>query len=144
MKKLILLLSVFTLVLTSCSNDDDTATSQDQIVGTWKYFKYLENGVEQTLDPCDTDETYIYDANGGVTVMYYDLDGNNDCVLSDTFTGTWVNAGNGAYTLSANGFTETENITFEGNTHYYEYVYDNGTPNDTSDDVTERDVYVRQ
>jgi len=46
MKKL-LLLFVTALTVMACSSDDDTPPpTQDPIIGTWKYFKYFENGVE--------------------------------------------------------------------------------------------------
>ena len=144
MKKLILLLSVCTLVFTSCGSDDDASSSQDQIVGTWKYFKYLENGVEQPLEPCETEETTVYSADGTASVVFYDLDANDDCVASFTFSGVWENVGNGSYSFSANGDSVIEELIFDGNTYYYEYIYDNDTPEDTSDDIVERDVYIRQ
>jgi hypothetical protein len=143
--KNLVLVCIVALTAMACPSDDDNpGPTQDPLVGTWKYFKYFENGVEQTLDPCDTEETFVYAIDGTAVVTYYDLDGNGACVLDETFNGTWANVGNGNYSFTANGFTDTENIIFEGNTHYFEYVYDNGTPDDTSDDIIERDVYIKQ
>ncbi len=48
------------------------------------------------------------------------------------------------YTQYIEGDSYTEELTFENNTFYYEDIYDNETPNDTSDDITEREVYIRQ
>ena len=143
MKKLILFLSVFALVFTSCSSDDDSGSGQDPFIGTWKYFKYIQNGVEQTLDSCDIEETLVVAANGDyMASFYYEIDGN--CELDEAVSGTWQNVGNSSYALTIEGFTYTEQVTFEGNTFYYDYIDDNGTPDDTSDDITEREVYIKQ
>nr|WP_321221521.1 lipocalin family protein [uncultured Psychroserpens sp.] len=143
MKKLILFLSVFALVFTSCSSDDDASSNQDPFIGTWKYFKYIENGVEQPLDPCDTDETLIVTSDGQYVANFY-AEVNGNCELDETLTGTWENAGGNLYVFNYDGFTDTDQLNFEGNTFYLEYIYDNGTPDDTSDDIIERDVYIKQ
>ena len=143
MKKLILLLSVFALVFTSCSSDDDSSSSQDQLIGTWKYYKYFENGVEETLEPCENQDTSVFSANGDFSGSFY-IDNAGTCELDETLTGTWNNEGNGSYSITEGGFTDTEQITFESNTFYFEDTWDNGTPADTSDDIVYRDVFIRQ
>ncbi len=144
MKKLILLLSVFTLVLTSCSSDDDSSSSsQDPLVGTWKYYKYLENDVEQVIDLCEIEETLVVSANGIITISEYEEDAG-DCVLDVTLSGTWENLGSNSYSITTSAGTFVELVFFESNTFYFQYVEDNGTPGDTSDDVVEKDVYIKQ
>lgn len=145
MKKIILLLSVFALVLTSCSSDDDDDSSspQDPLVGAWKYYKYLENDVEQVLDLCDIEETLVVTANGIITLTEYEEDAGG-CVIDETISGTWENLGSGSYSFTISAGTFVEMVFFQGNTFYFQYVEDNGTPGDTSDDVVEKDVYIRQ
>jgi len=143
MKKLILCLSVFALVFTSCSSDDDSSPSQDPLIGTWNYYKYFENEVELPLEPCESEETIVFSANGDLSFTDY-IDNAGACEIDEATTGTWANLGSGSYSITIFGFTSTEDITFEGNTFYFEYTDDNGTPTDPSDDIVYRDVYIRQ
>lgn len=144
MKKLILLLTAFTFVFTSCSSDDDNTPSQDPLIGAWNYYKYFENGVEEPLDPCETDETFVVLADGTFSAEYFDEVTVGSCESAGAFNGTWENLGSGTYALTSSGFTDEEDVTFDGNTFYFEDTYDNGTPGDTSDDIVYRDVYIRQ
>lgn len=144
MKRLILLLSIIALVFTSCGSDDDGGSSQDPIIGTWKYHKYFENGVEQTVTVCEKQETFVFNSNGTFEYAYYEEDIDDNCVLEESFSGTWSNDGNGMYTQYIGGDAYSRQITFENNTFYYEDVYDFGTPNDTSDDITDKEVYIKQ
>lgn len=145
MKKLILPFSILALLFTSCSSDDDaTASTQDPFIGTWSYYKYLENGVEQPLDPCENEETIVVSENGDFSAVYYDDNIDGDCVLDETFTGTWSNSGNSIYDFTGDEGATSSLITFEGNTFYFIDSYDNGTPDDTSDDTVYKDVYLRQ
>ena len=143
MKKLILCLSVFALVFTSCSSDDDSSPAQDQLIGTWNYYKYFENGDELPLEPCESEETIVFSANGDLSFADY-IDNAGACEIDEAATGTWANLGSGSYSITIFGFTSTEDITFEGNTFYFEYTDDNGTLTDPSDDIVYREVYIRQ
>lgn len=133
MKKLILLLSVFTLVFTSCSSDDD-GDSQDPFVGTWKYFKYYEDGVEISLEECEELTTLVITSSGAFSTTIYENDGNG-CELDYTSSGTWENLGSGLYSTTLDGDTYVEEVGFSGNTMYFD---------DADGDVTYRDVFVRQ
>ena len=143
MKKLILCLSALAIVFTSCSSDDDSSSSQDPLIGTWKVFKYFENGVEVPLEPCENEETLVFSANGDLSFTDY-IDNAGTCEIDESATGTWTNLGSGSYSTTLFGFTSTEEITFEGNTFYIEDNDDNGTPTDPSDDIVYRDVYIKQ
>ena len=133
MKKLVLLFSMITLVFMSCSSDDDGG-SNDSIVGTWKYYKYIENGVEEELDLCENEETLIFAENGDFTGMDY----MGNCILVDTFTGTWTSSGS-IYSITSEGETNSAEVIFEGNTFYIEDTYNNGI-----EDITSREVYIKQ
>ena len=139
-----LLLCIIALTAMACPSDDDSGVlSQDQFVDTWKYFKYLENGVEVQLEACEDDDLITVDANGTLTIEFFQ-EINGECVSEGIENGTWSNEGNGNYLLELNGEAVTSPIVFESNTFYTEFVNDNGTPDDTSDDIVERDVYIRQ
>jgi hypothetical protein len=127
----------------SCSSDDDSSSSQDPLIGTWKVFKYFENGVEVPLEPCESEETIVFSANGDLSFTDY-IDNAGACEIDEATTGTWANVGSGSYSITIFGFTSTEDITFEGNTFYIEDIDDNGTPADPSDDIVYRDVYMKQ
>ena len=143
MKKLILCLSALAFVLTSCSSDDDSSSSQDPLIGTWKVFKYFENGVEVPLEPCENEETLVFTANGDLSITDY-IDNAGTCEIDEAAAGTWTNLSSGSYSTTILGETFTVEITFEGNTFYIEDNDDNGTPTDPSDDIVYRDVYIRQ
>ena len=139
MKKSVLFLSVVALVFTSCGNDDDdVAVAADSLIGTWKYHKYIENDVEQILEPCENEETLIFNADGAyITTDYVEV--NSACEVDGTYTGTWSNGGNNNYTFIDDGDSFTEQVFFEGNTFYFIDTYFDGTEN-----VTYKDVYIRQ
>ncbi len=137
MKKLILLLSVFALVFISCNSDDDNDSSQELLIGTWTYFQSFEDGVEILLDDCEKQETQVFNDDGTFTITEYD-DFNGPCELEGTFSGTWVNSGNGIYTVIALGETFSQAITFDANTYSVVFIETEGTV------TTEyKDVYVR-
>ena len=138
MKKLLLVFSVFVLVFTSCGNNDDDTPTLDQFIGTWKYFKHFENGVEETLDLCETEFTLQVLEDGTFIETYYMEGPNNTCVVDETFTTTWTNEGGGNYSFDFDGDVEIIPITFENNTFYIQETY-----NDNTDDITTRDVFIR-
>ena len=128
MKKLLLLLSVFALVLTSCSNDDDddnNDSSQELLIGTWTYYKAFEDGVEIVLSDCEKQETQVFNTDGTFSITEFD-DFDGPCVPDGTFSGTWVNSGNGIYTVTAFGQTFSQAITFDGDTYSVVYIEDDG------------------
>ena len=65
-------------------------------------------------------------------------------MLDVTLSGTWENLGSNSYSITTSAGTFVELVFFESNTFYFQYVEDNGTPGDTSDDVVEKDVYIKQ
>ena len=140
MKRLILLLSVFACTLTSCSNDDDNS-SQDSIIGTWKFLEAFEDGMLLPLDACEDEETLIFATNGDFSGLNYDYDGTT-CQLAETITGTWANEGSGSYSITTTFGTSTEQLGFSGNTFYIEYEELNNDPDPIL--VTYREVYIKQ
>jgi hypothetical protein len=127
MKKLLLLLSVLSLVLTSCSSDDDNNdSSQELLIGTWTYFKAFEDGVEIVLSDCEKQETQVFNIDGTFSITEFD-DFDGPCVQDGTFSGTWVNSGNGNYTVTAFGQTFSQAITFDGDTYSVVYLEDDGS-----------------
>ena len=144
MKKLILLLSVCTLALTSCGSDDDVSQIEqsDVIIGTWKYSMSLVNGVDDGLLPCENEDSFVFDSNGTVLETYYDEAADGSCFIGESYTSTWTNNGNGSYSLIDDG--ESFEYILDGNKLTYTLSFDNGTPSDTSDDFTESEVYTKQ
>lgn len=121
------------MVFTSCSSDDDGG-SQDPFIGNWMYHKYLEDGVEVTLEECENLTTLKISSNGTfITKVYENL--GTGCELEYTSTGTWENLGSGIYSTTSDGDTYVQEVGFSGNTMYFEEV-DNG--------VIYRDVFIRQ
>ena len=138
MKKLILLLSVFALTFTSCSNDDDSPPPVNtSIVGTWKFFKSFENGVEETLELCDLEQTLMFSENGTLNVTPYE-EINGVCEAIGDIDGSWSNE-NTIYSITILGMTESQEIIVEGNTFYIETTEGSGT-----NQITYKEVYLRQ
>jgi len=144
MKKMILFLSVFALVFTSCSSDNDDDAPIDPLVGTWKYYKFFENGVEQTVSDCESEETFVFNSDGTFEYSYFEEDTDGNCELEEFISSTWSNDGDGFYTQYIEDDVATQELIFEDNTFYFEDFYDNGTPDDTLDDITYKDVFIRQ
>ena len=139
MKKLILCLSVFALMFTSCGNDDDTGF-QDSIIGTWTYHKLFIDDVEQVLTSCEKQEIFTFKIDGTVSYKYYEVI-QGICELEESASGTWSNDGNNTYTFTVEGNSSSEALTFVNNTFYYEY----SDLIDPFDPVfaTYREVYIR-
>ena len=120
MKKLILLFTVFTFVVTSCSSDDSKPSEdQDPLIGVWVYYKYISNGVEQTLDECEKQIKLTVNVNGTfIDNLFVDVDG---VCVDDGGEGIWKSLGNNMYSFTyyvgtEDEETEEETLTFEGNT----------------------------
>ena len=111
MKKLILLLSVLTLVFTSCGSDDDNGSSQDSFIGTWKFSQAFEDGIEQELIPCADLETIVVSSNGTFTATGYD-DYGDGCELDFAQSGTWENSGSNMYSITEDNDTLLIQIEF--------------------------------
>lgn len=139
MKKLILFLSVFTLVFSSCGNDDDSS-SQDQIIGTWTFHKLFIDDIEQSLTSCQMQETFNFKSNGTVSYKYFEVI-QGVCELEESNSGTWSNDGNSIYTLKIEGNNSSEELTFVANTFYFEH----SDAIDPLDPVfaTYKEVYIR-
>ncbi len=138
MKKITLLLCAFLFVMTSCNKDDDNNTSQDLFIGTWKLDKYFENDVEQELELCDYEATIVVTPDGAFSETYFEENIDGVCEVQFTFSGTWENIGNGNYTISFDGNTETVQIFFENNTFYVLDTYNFG-----GETFVDKYVYIR-
>lgn len=137
MKK-ILILVLIALTFMACPDDDDTPiTINTSIIGTWKYYKTFENGMEDFLDLCEKEETLIFSSNGDYSGAYYD-EFNGECQLEDNVAGSWSNTEN-IYNITVDGETESVTIFFENDTFYFEDVdvFDGET-------TTYKEVYKRQ
>lgn len=136
MKKLILLFSVIALTFSSCSSDDDSSVGVDPFIGTWKFHKSFEDGVEDVFyfECMLLDKMYI-NSNGTIKIEEYDLNTSEDCVVDYTEEGTWVNLGEGMYKTTYEEDEYAFKVVFEGDTMYTE---------DEEDGSIFRTVYIRQ
>lgn len=153
MKKLLLLCTVMATFL-ACSSDDDTAptvndvppVSIDKLVGTWNFFSFTTDGVVEELEPCETEFTFVASEDGAFSSTEYD-EFNGECQFAEMSNGTWTNDGNSMYTfLGEEDDEDPESVlfTFEENTFYFEDEDDNDTPDDPSDDFTDRSTFIKQ
>ena len=137
MKKLILLFTVISLILTSCTSDDSTS-SQDKLIGFWTSFQSFYNGSEIILDECDKMDSILVNSDGTFTEAFF-YDNNGTCVSDATDNGLWVNRGNSIYEITYDAGTIDEDvllvtITFSNNSFTVETT-------DGTDTYTE--VYIR-
>lgn len=113
MKKtqLILLIFISTLILSSCSSDDDS--NSISIVGIWKPIAEVDvcsTGSEETYNysTCEQLSRTTFSSNGTLNISEFD-DNTGDCIEDYNVNGTWVlNGGNLSATLEG----ETINPTF--------------------------------
>lgn len=94
--KIILCLCIFGLVFTSCSTNDKTDDStNDEIVGTWGIYEYLEeDGTLSEADPRLSENQITFKQDGSVT-----------SALFEEGQGNWQNLGAKNYSITADGET---------------------------------------
>jgi len=146
MKKLFLL-CIITVTAMACSDEEtpNPNPTQDQIVGTWNYHQSLINGVDDGLLPCESEETIVFSTDGTLLESFFEeaIDGN--CIFDESFSGTWTNTQENNYSLVFDDEpSEIYDYFIDGNLLFYQLTFDNGTPDDASDDFTESEVYIKQ
>jgi hypothetical protein len=136
MKKVILLLSVFALLLTSCNSDDDNdnISSEDLFIGSWKFSQTFEDGVEQELIPCSDIGIIVISSDGTFSSTGYD-DFGDGCELEFSQSGLWENSGSGMYSITVDNEIEVIQAEFSVTTMILV---------ETSDGIIYRDIYIRQ
>lgn len=122
MKKTIyILLSL--LVLYSCSKNDDSVSSDDEvvievdlIVGNWKPIKQVNFYEDETSDAynystCQQQSRFIFKLNGDFDVFSYNPDGNGNCVITQLnlnfIDGVWERLSEGVYKITSTFFNNT-------------------------------------
>ncbi len=114
MKKIIFLL-ITILSLSSCSSNDDDASSLNIIIGTWQLKSMTENDEERSND-CSRKSTVTFLENGnGSNISYdenYDGNGNATCENAVNGTFTWENSTGSIYKVIEDGDITEVQITF--------------------------------
>lgn len=86
----------------SCSSDDGESTSgNDPIIGKWKAVSETEDGVEVILDECELMEVSEFKADGTADIEDYDME-EGECQLNELPEGasvTWEKNSTDNYTL---------------------------------------------
>lgn len=114
MKRLIFALSIFILLFSSCSSDDD-ANSKDKFIGNWKIHKFFENDIEEIEDTCDYESLILVKEDGTLVTKDFEEDITGACNLENTLNGTWENIGDGYYSITLDDQSFIEQISFKGN-----------------------------
>ena len=109
MKKILILLLSITM-FTACSDDDD-ASSEGNIVGTWMLVE-ANNVPGFTLDDCTGRSTITFNEDNSATSNFSSYVG--DACLSIEEEGNWSSSSNSRYTIEIPGFDDpvTGTITF--------------------------------
>jgi len=127
MKKLFLMLLV---LVVSCTSN----SSQDPLVGTWRYHKSYVNNIEQLLETCEEETLMAISTNGAfITTTYKAV--NKECEVESMMPGTWQNLGKGSYATAMTKDTIVAAITFEENRFIAEEVYKG---------ITYKDIFIKQ
>ncbi len=114
MKKLSLFVLFIAATFTSCSSDDDSTSgiSEANLIGTWQWSAAEEDGVAETLDQCDLQDTYEFTTAGKVISNFSSSSTDGSGVV------TCVNPGSEEFGWSLSGDqltfafgTETETAT---------------------------------
>tara|TARA_R110001606_G_scaffold397909_2_gene575660 strand:- start:44 stop:505 length:462 start_codon:yes stop_codon:yes gene_type:complete len=123
------------MIFSSCSNDDDSNSDSNSIVGTWKAIKEVDvcsTGNEDVydFDSCEQTGRTIFSENGTLSITEYDLE-NGNCEQYYSAIGTWSLSGNNL-TVTTEG--ETNNPTFfELSNNVLRIGYYDADPNDPCD-----------
>lgn len=122
----ILLVSITSLSIVSCSkDDDDTNTNNAQLIGTWLLTGESENGESLELGECDFIITIT-----NTQIISEDFSGDN-CMESDTFTTGYSRNGNiititgedsGVEIVTLNATTLVIKYTEEDDGETFEYL----------------------
>lgn len=113
-KVLILLLSIS--MFTACSDDDDDASVEGNIVGTWLLVE-ANNVPGFTIDSCTGQSTITFNADNTASSTFYG-EVEDQCV-SDTDTGNWSNSSDSQYTIEIPGFGElTGTVVFSSESRF--------------------------
>lgn len=119
MKNRILLFSTLIFILIACSSDDNSQ-SIDPLIGTWTFYKSFDDDLEISSEFCDLKDTLIVNADGSSSFTVYTSESLDVCKILDSDIGTWENNEDGSYTFVFGEVTSILEITFEGNTFYFE------------------------
>ena len=94
MFKNILIVFTISLILISCSNDDDNGTPQEpvseKLVGIWTLETLIENGQTDELNECLRESNYqLFENNTFNFRAFVFNDDFDDCILATQASGDW-------------------------------------------------------
>jgi len=157
MKKLLLLLSAFTLLFISCEEEEEVNTSLE---GTWLLTSKTSNGEEWVLDDCELQSTAVFSENTFSMTNYIDVSIFNEETLIDTTEdcyaleniGSYSTLGNSItinYSLYEESYTKTKIYNVLGNTltlseSYSETNFDEDLEEEVTETWTWTETYTRQ
>ncbi len=128
MKKLSLFILLIAATLTSCGSDDDSpGTTEANLIGKWQWTAASENGVAETLDQCDLQDTIEFQTGGTAVSIFFNSTNTNGqitCGDAQTENITWSLSGDQlslTYTEGTISETDTATITISGTTLTVEY-----------------------
>jgi len=111
MKKFLILLLSITL-FTACSDDDDAASDEGNIVGTWILVE-ANNVPGYTIDECTGRSTITFNADNTASSEFFS--GTVEDCDSNTETGEWSNSSGSQYTIQVPQLGEVPgNVEFNG------------------------------
>lgn len=113
MKKFIFIFLSFAL-LTGCSSDDDTANTEDPILGTWILVDASSNLKGEFC--LEKESTITFNADNSGSSTFYLSQAQCEATSS---SGNWVNRGNSLYTITVPVFGDLQgSVNFSGSNNF--------------------------
>ncbi len=93
MKKIVIIALLLLVGITSCNEEDKPKTSNELIVGTWVWVKFVETCVGENpylelAGTCESESRLTFNADGTFLSLDYYLDADNVCI-GEEISGTW-------------------------------------------------------
>jgi len=158
MKKLLLLLTVFTLLFISCEEEEDENAS---IEGTWLLTSKTENGEEVALNDCELLSTAVFSVSTFSITYYYEefifseeflIERTGECITNGTITGTYNMGGDSStinFSIDEENYIETitydvsrNTLTFRGSESFT--YYDNYLEEEITESRTWTEIFTGQ
>lgn len=131
MKKVKLVLAaIISILFVFCYSCESKSES---ILGTWKYSRSVEHGIEVELDSCERQDGFVFLEDGTFTAAYYYLnEDTNKCALDGKNSGTWQKKDKNTYAIDYEG--EVFEIHIKNDSLFINY----------EDNIAKEEIYTKK
>jgi hypothetical protein len=130
-KARLLFVSIISIACIFCYGCKESVS--ESILGTWKYSRSIEHGIEVKLDSCEQQDGFVFLEDGTFTEAYYYFnEETKKCALDGKNSGTWQKKAKNTYTIDYEG--EIFEIVLKKDSLFINY----------EDGITKKETYIRQ